>query len=73
MDWDGPKDDLDIKHVFYTPRCMPIMSNSFDRKLILKLDEFVDSGIDIDKLPGDLKLFVIVHMTVEEARELTAY
>lgn len=68
---DGPEDDLDRKHVFYTSDCMRIMSIRSDQEFIAKLKQFQEAGIDIDKLPGDLKMFAIVHMTVEEAWQLT--
>lgn len=68
---DGPEDYLDRKHVFYTSDCMRIMSIRFYQEFIAKLKQFKDAGIDIDELPGDLKMLVIVHMTVDEAMALT--
>lgn len=69
---DGPDDSFQDKHEFWNTSCMVPMYFRFDREFTAKLQSFVDAGIDIDKLPSDLKLFAVVRMTVEEARELTA-
>lgn len=68
---DGPEDDFDDKHLLWTFSCQRKPSLKFDRYFLAKLQEFVDAGINIDNLPRDLKMFVIVHMTVDEARALT--
>lgn len=72
LSMDGPQDDFDRKGQFWNSSCMIPMSLRFDRQFTAKLQSFVDAGIDIDKLPSDLKLFAVIRMTVEEARELTA-
>lgn len=68
---DGPAEDFERKHLFWTSNCQRKAGLKFDRDFQTKLQEFVDAGINIDHLPRDLKMFVIVHMTVDEARKLT--
>lgn len=71
VDWDGPKDDFCAKHSFWFSSCMErCISRSFDQKFKAKLRELEEAGIDIDKLPEDMKLFVVVGLTVEEARRV---